>query len=166
MHRIRRSFCFAAVAALPFSLGVGVAHAEGISAGHERLYLGTDTNLTDQDQFLIDVRGGSVDDDGDANGVRSRTTSSDIQDVEGVRSDSRAVSNDEGNDSTSMRAILGIDDLGRLDSVDSDIDVLMIDQRRDENNVDSMSAGRVAGQEDTAGDEQQYSEDAEFVFGR
>lgn len=166
MNPIRRTICFAAVAALPFAVGVSTANADSFSAGQERLFLGGDTNLTGQDQFVIDVRGGVIDDDGDANGVRSRTTSSDIQDLEEVRSDNRAISNDEGDDATSLRAILGFDDIRRLDDVDSDIDVLMIDRRNDETKSDSMSAGQVAGQGDTASDEDQYGEDANFVFGQ
>lgn len=163
MNRVRRSLCLAAVAALPFTIGAGVANAEGVSAGQDRLHLDTNTNLTDGDQFLVDVRAVSIDDNGDATGVRSRTTSSDILDVENVRSDNRTVSNDEGNDSTSGRAILGIDGLRGLDEIESDIDLVTIDGNDDENTTDA-NADQVAGQSD-ATDEQQYGEDAEFVLG-
>src|SRR5262245_17799418 len=111
MISIRRSLCLAAMSALPFSAGVGIAYAEGASAGQDRLQINTDTNLTDRDNFLVDARVARVDDDGDATGLRSRTTSSDVQDLEDVHTDTRAVSNDEGHDATSSRAILGFDDV-------------------------------------------------------
>ena len=163
MNRVRRSLCLAAVAALPFTVGTGVANAEGVSAGQDRLYVDTDSDLTGDDEFLLDVRAGNTDNNGDATGVRSRTTSSDVQDVDNVRTDTRTASNDEGNDSTSGRAILGFDDVS-LENVESDIDLVMVDENNAQNDRDS-SAGRLAGQQDDANDGQQYADDAKFVFG-
>ena len=164
MKHVRRSLCLAAVAALPFTVGAGVANAQSVAAGQDRLYVDTDSDLTGNDQFLLDVRAGSTDNNGDASGVRSRTTSSDIQDVQEVRSDTRTVSNDEGNNSTSGRAIVGIDDVS-LEDVDSDVDVVMIDENNDRNDT-GMNTGQLAGQREDARDEQQYTDDAEFVFGQ
>jgi hypothetical protein len=164
---IRRSLCFVAVAALPFTLGAGVASAEGVSASHDRLQVDTNTNLTEEDQILADIRVASVDNDGDATGARSRTESSDIQDVENVRKDNRLVSNDEGNESTGLRAILGFDgfdDVRGLDNLDSAIDFVTIDQNNDENT--SGSTSQFIGQDDSVNDQQQYEDDAEFVFGQ
>jgi hypothetical protein len=161
---VRRALCLAAAAALPLTIGVGAAGAEGISAGQDRLSVDTNSNLTDGDNFLIDARVATVDDDGDATGVRSRTTSSDVQDLQDVHTDNRSVSNDQGGDATSSRAILGFDDLGNLDDVDSDIDVVSIDERRD--GTDD-STNPVVGQDDAgADDQQQYQEDEQFVFGQ
>jgi len=165
MNRIRRSLCIAAVAALPVAGGAGVAHADGLSAGQDRLQVDTNTNLTDGDQFLVDVRVAGVDDDGDASGFRSRTSSSDVMDLEDVRTDNRTASNDEGNDSTSGRAIVGFDSVRGLDDIDSDVDLVSIDRDAD-NDADAMDVDRVAGQSGGAADEQQYGEDAEFVFGQ
>ena len=161
MNRVRRSLCLAAVAALPFTAGVGVASAESVSAGQDRFYVDTDTDLTGNDQFLVDARVGSTDSDGDATGVRSRSTSSDIQDVQDVRSDTRMVSNDEGHDSTSSRAILGIDDVSP-DGIDSDIDLVMVDENNE--NPGEMG-GELAGQPSDGTDEQRYADDAKYVFG-
>lgn len=140
---VRRALCLAAAAALPLTIGVGTAGAEGTSAGQDRLSVDTNSNLTDGDNFLIDARVATVDDDGDATGVRSRTTSSDVQDLQDVHTDNRTVSNDRGGDGTSSRVILGFDDLGNLDDVDSDIDVVSIDEAQ-----------------------QQDQEDEQFVFGQ
>ena len=164
MSRLHRSLCLAAVAALPFTIGAGVANAESVSPAQDRLYVDTDTDLTGNDQFLVDARVGSTDNNGDATGLRSRTTSSDIQDVENVRSDTRTASNDEGNDSTSGRAILGFDNLSP-DGIDSDIDLVMVDENNEQNDRD-MSGGQVAGQGDGAADEQRYADDAQYVFGQ
>jgi hypothetical protein len=164
LKHVRRSLCLAAVAALPFTVGAGVAHAETVSAGQDRLYIDTDSDLTGNDQFLLDVRAGTTDNNGDASGVRSRTTSSDIQDVQEVHSDTRTASNDEGNNSTSGRAILGVDDVS-LDDVESDVDVVTIDDNNDRDDT-GMNSGQLAGQRDDARDEQQYADDAEFVFGQ
>ena len=163
MKHVRRSLCLAAVAALPFTVGAGVANAEGVSAGQDRLYVDTDSDLTGNDQFLLDARVGSTDNDGDATGVRSRTTSSDIQDLQEVRTDTRTVSNDEGNNSTSGRAILGIDDAD-VDDLDSDVDVVMLDENNERNNA-GTNAEQLAGQPDDASDRQRYADDAEYVFG-
>lgn len=163
MKQVRRSLCLAAVAALPFTVGAGVANAQSVSAGQDRLYVDSDSNLTGNDQFLLDIRAGSTDNNGDASGVRSRTASSDIQDLQEVRSDTRTVSNDEGNNATSGRAILGIDDVG-LDNIDSDVDLVMIDENNDRNDA-GMNAGQLAGQRDDARDEERYADDAKFVFG-
>ena len=163
MKHVRRSLCLAAVAALPFTVGAGVANAQSASAGQDRLYVDTDSDLTGNDHFLLDVRAGSTDNNGDASGLRSRTTSSDIQDVQEVRSDTRTVSNDEGNNSTSGRIILGIDDFS-LDNVDADVDVVMLDENNDRNDA-GTNAGQLAGQRDDTTDEQRYADDAEFVFG-
>ena len=164
MKSIRRSLCLAAVAALPFTVGAGVAGAEGVSASHDRLRLDTNTNLTEEDRILADIGVAGVDNDGDATGVRSRTESSDIRDLENVRSDNRLVSNDEGNESTGLRAILGFDDVRGLDNLDSDIDLVTIDQNNDENT--SGSESQVIDQDDSATDQQQYEDDAQFVFGQ
>ncbi|MEW6471542.1 MAG: hypothetical protein AB1679_04675 [Actinomycetota bacterium] len=153
MKHVRRSLCLAAVAALPFTVGAGVAHAEGVSAGQDRLYVDSDSDLTGNDQLLLDVRAGTTDNNGDASGVRSRTTSSDIQDVQEVRSDTRTVSNDEGNNSTSGRAILGVDDVS-------------LDDENNDRDDTGMNSGQLAVQRDDARDEQQYTDDAEFVFGQ
>lgn len=160
MKSIRRSLCLAAVAALPFTVGASVASADGVSASQDRLQLDTNTNLTEGDQILADVRIATVDNDGDASGVRSRTESSDIQDVENVRTDNRVVSNDEGNESTGLRAILGVDDLRGVDNVDSDIDLVTIDQNNDKD------TNQVVGQNGSGDDQEQYEDDARFVFGK
>lgn len=162
MNRVRRTFCLAAVATLPFTAGAGVAGAQSAPAGQDRFYVDTDTDLTDADQLLVDARVGSTDHDGDATGVRSRTTSSDIADVEDVRSDTRTATNDEGHDSTSSRAILGIDDVS-TDGINSDIDLVRIDENNEEG-TDGMG-GQLAGQPSGNAGEQQYSDDAEYVFG-
>jgi hypothetical protein len=165
---VRRALCLAATAALPLTLGVGAAHAESVSAGQDRLSVGTNSNLIDGDHFLLDIRVASIDDDGDATGVRSRTSSADVGDLQDVRTDNRTVSNDEGGDATSSRAILGFDDARNLDDVDSDIDVVNID-RRDHDNGGAApgNAGPVVGQ-NTGGahDEQQYRDDEQFVLGQ
>lgn len=162
-NRVRRSLCFAAVAALPFTVGVGTAHAESVSAGQDRLYVGNDSQLAGDDQLLVDLRAGRTDDDGDATGVRSRTNSSDVQDVQDVRTDTRTVSNDEGSDSTSGRVILGFDDI-KAESIDSDIDLVMVDQNDEPSGQDA--SGSPAGQRDGAADEEQNADDAAFVFGQ
>lgn len=162
MNRVRRTLCLAAVAALPFTAGASLAGAQTMSAGHDRFYVDTDTDLTGDDQLLVDARLGRTDNDGDANGVRSQTTSSDIQDLQGVRTDTRLASNDEGYDSTSSRAILGIDDLSP-DGIDSDVDLVMIDENNEERTDDS--GGQLTGQPSDNADEQRYAEDARYVFG-
>lgn len=162
MNRLSRSFCLAAVAALPFTIGAGVANADSALAAQDRLYVDTDSDLTGDDQFRVEVRAGNTDDNGDATGVRSRTTSSDVQDLQDVRSDTRTVSNDEGNNSTSGRAILGFDDTS-LENIDSDIDLVMVDENSEQDDRD-MSAGNLAGQPDDASDEQRSADDAEYVF--
>lgn len=163
---VRRALCLAAAAVLPVIIGAGAADAESASVGQDRLSVGTNSNLTDGDHLLLDVRVASVDDDGDATGVRSRTSSSDVEDLQGVRTDNRTVSDDEGGDATSSRAILGFDDARNPDDVDSDIDVVNIDQRHDDGDAAPGDAGPVVGP-NTGGahDEQQYRDDEQFVFG-
>jgi hypothetical protein len=165
---VRRALCFAAAAALPLTVGAGAARAESVSAGQDRLSVGTNSNLIDGDQLLLDVRVASIDNDGDATGLRSRTSSSDVQDLQDLRTDNRTVSTDEGGDATSSRAILGFDDARNLDDVDSDIDVVNIDQRHHDNgDAASGNAGPVVGQnQGGAHDEQHYRDDEQFVFGQ
>jgi hypothetical protein len=62
---VRRAFCLAA-AAFSVLAGAGAAHAVNVSAGPDRLSVGTNSNLMDGDHFLLDVRVASVDGDGGA----------------------------------------------------------------------------------------------------
>lgn len=162
--RIFRSLSVAVVAlALPIGLGAGVAGAQTPSAGQDRVAVNTDTNLADTDNLFVDVRVVSFDDDGDASGIRSRTSSSDVQGLEHLRIDTRTVSSDQDGDATAARAIVGFDDLSGLDDVDSDIDVVTIDHNGD----DSDGSPAVTGQQNDPGrDDDHYQDDARFVFGQ
>jgi hypothetical protein len=157
--RIFRFLSVATVAlALPIGLSAGVAGAQTPPAGQDRVAVSTDTNLADTDNLFVDVRVVSLDDDGDALGVRSRTSSSDVQGLEHLQTDTRTVSSDQDGDALAARAIVGFDDLSGLDDLDSDIDVVSIDHDRN----DSDGSPGITGQQN----DEQYEDDTRFVFGQ
>lgn len=53
---LRRALGVARAAALPLTIGVGAASAEGLSTGQDRPLVNTNSNVTDGDNFLIGGR--------------------------------------------------------------------------------------------------------------